>query len=151
MKRKEPTVSVVHDKEHVPPGYVPLGTLATDSGSTPLYGYVQRAFERGEWARSLFKCRGKRFIHRDDLERLTAEFNARQTSDSVDVAKDDGGTAPHAESLCLSLADIGTTLVEIRCVLERLTNAVESITTQPNVRFEDATEASWNGTHGNTN
>ena len=132
MKRKEPTVSVVHDKEHVPPGYVPLGTLATDSGSTPLYGYVQRAFERGEWARSLFKCRGKRFIHRDDLERLTAEFNARQTSDSVDVAKDDGGIDKrHAESACELLAYIGSTLVEVRCVMERLTAAVESIATQP--------------------
>lgn len=35
------------------------------------------------------------------------------------------------ESACLSLADMGSTMVEIRCVLERLTAAVESIATQP--------------------
>ena len=51
----------------------------------------------------------------------------------------------HAESVCESLASIDTTLDEMYRVLERLTTAVESIATQPTRKYEDATEASWNG------
>lgn len=130
MGRKERKESVICDKADLPAGYVPLGTLATDSGSTPLYGYVQRAYERGEWSRSLFRCKGKRFIHKDDLERLTTEFNARQGGDSCDSSGNDDGDSQYV-AVCVSLASIDRTLNEMHRVLERLTVAVESIATQP--------------------
>ena len=144
MGRKERNESVICDKADLPAGYVPLGTLATDSGSTPLYGYVQRAYERGEWTRSLFRCRGKRFIHRDDLERLTAEFNSRQAAESVEPREEEGGTQEY-QSACHSLTSIDKTLNEICRVMERLTTAVESIATQPK---ESDAEGSWRGVNG---
>lgn len=149
MGRKDRKESVVCDRDDLPAGYVPLGTLATDGGATPLYGYVQRAYERGEWTRSLFRCRGKRFIHKDDLERLTAEFNVRQASDTVDAVGDGNGAQNYAAA-CKSLASIDTTLDEIYRVLERLTAAVESIATQPAAQHEYASHfapTSSNGIH----
>ena len=55
--------------------------------------------------------------------RGSATLQARKPAKAVDYA--------WGESACLSLADIGGTMVEIRCVLKRLAAAVESIATQP--------------------
>lgn len=153
-RRKE---SVIHDKADLPSGYVPMGTLASGSGSTPLYTYMQRAWERGEWSRSLFKCRGKRFIHQDDLNRLTAEFNAKQASEPS-VSREDKGDESVYGSKAGSLASIAFDLGRIEVVLERLTLAVESIATQPQQthgdfkalaedEFNDLKREIINGTH----
>lgn len=136
MNRNRRKESVIYDKADLPAGYVPLGTLATDTGSTPLYGYVQRAFERGDLMRSLFKCRGKRFIHQDDLDRLTAQFNARAASpqqDQCDSSTDGVASMSHGqcEAAVVALCEINNGIALMQATLERLTLAVESIATQP--------------------
>lgn len=157
MKSERRKESVIHDKADLPAGYVAMGTLASGSGSTPLYTYMQRAWERGEWGRSLFKCRGKRFIHKDDLDRLTAEFNAKQASEPS-VSGEHKGDESFYGSKAGSLASIAFDLGRIEIVLERLALAVESIATQPRQtdgdfkalaedQFNDFKREIINGTH----
>ncbi len=156
MTRKKRRESEICDKADLPSGYVPLGTLATDGGATPLYGYVQRAYERGQWTRSLFRCRGKRFIHKDDLDRLTAEFNSKPAAcvqePPREPAKENGKSSAQLEALLCALSALITNQTTMLHSFERIAYAVEKIAKHPLARLDDVciveTEDSWKETNG---
>lgn len=62
-----------------------------------------------------------------------------------------GPSSSQIEAAVIALCEINNGITLMQATLERLTAAVESMATQPKARFEDATEASWNGINGDTN
>jgi hypothetical protein len=124
MAKKQPADSVIYDTDHLPPGFVPLGRFCGDSGATREYGYLDRAFQRGEFKHGRFKCRGKLYAHQDDIERCLSEIGERSACDSQKpmVAEMDAA---------LSMAEMRLTLGRIELILERLAVAAETLATQP--------------------
>jgi hypothetical protein len=132
MSKKKPVTSEIHDIAHLPQGYVPLTSLCTSTGATPLYGYIDRAFHRGELRHGRFKCAHKLFIHEEDLKRCREDFeNKPEKQPPQHNTRGTKCSISQIQAACESLASIDTTLDEIYLVLERLTAAVESIATQP--------------------
>jgi hypothetical protein len=121
MSKKQPEDSVIHYAEHLPPGFVPLGTFCGETGSTPEYGYLDRAFRRGEFKHGRIKFRRKLYAHESDIERCLVQMDKKDQSDALSAVLPDRDWA----------ADIVVALVEIAKTLERLATAAESIATQP--------------------
>jgi hypothetical protein len=152
--KKGPADSVVYDMSHLPEGFVPMGTLTTSGGATPFYGYVDRAFHRGDLHHGRFRCGGRLFVHKDDVDRLRNEFDAR----TAEPAKPSSGSkskrhvneysSRQLESVCESLADIATSLAGVERLLDRLASAVENIATQPKTPQQELLHTfSSNGFH----
>ena len=135
---------VVCEPGHVPTEYLPLGDLHETEQT--LHRYLVKQCEAGKARR--FRLGRLLFVHKDDIAAARRRYAEKQVAAASSDSDAAGIDKRHAESVCESLADIGSTLVEIRCVLERLTNAVESIATQPKTAQQEllATMSS-NGFH----
>jgi hypothetical protein len=139
MGKKRPQESIIHDIKHLPAGFVPMGQLANESGATPLYGFIDRAFHRGELRQGRFKCRGKVFIHEDDLSLCKSAFESQRDADGSDASEEFSreNTAPEGQQFeCMygyldSLRLIEQRLLRIANAAESIATAVESIAAQP--------------------
>lgn len=131
-----------------------MGTLTTSGGATPFYGYVDRAFHRGDLHHGRFRCGGRLFVHKDDVERLRNQFDSRSTEPDETPSRVNSKRRSsqcsdrQLESACESLADIATSLAGIERLLERLASAAENIATQPKTPQQELLhQFSTNGFH----
>lgn len=76
---------------------------------------------------------GQLFVMPDEARQALDDLRDRKSRTDVPINRgsDHVSSKAQIESACESLADIASTLVEIRCVIERLTDAVEQVATQP--------------------
>lgn len=148
------------DARDIPHGWVRLASLGGGGGGrkqSRKYNIVHGAIGRGEiTGEEVIKIkmtpadpRGPIYVDPKAIERVVSQaalaheaaLNARRTT-AKDVAGD-----RHAESVCESLADIATTLAEIRSLLERVALAGESIATQPK-SCDAAENGTWRDMNG---
>lgn len=123
---------------------------------------------KGDYARILWQVRkhpgkairayqsGSQWIAcKADIDAFLRAFHepkhAKRTATETSKPATSGIDSSHVESAVIALCEINNGITLMQATLERLTAAVESIATQPKARFEDATEASWNGINGDTN
>ena len=132
MAKQEPADSVIYDVAHLPPGFVPLGKLCNESGATPLYGYIDRVFKRGELTHGRFRCRGKLFIHEEDLKRCREDFeNRSEKQPPQHNTRGKQCSNEQVEAAVIALCEINNGITLMHGLLERLACAVEAIATQP--------------------
>ena len=134
--------------DFIPAGFVPLAdwdhrNRANNDGHSAEWKTLGDAAKAGELP--AFKLsNGRWYVHREKAVALLAESVAPALKAATNGSHTGGIDKRHAENACELLAYIGSTMVEIRCVLERLTAAVESIATQPKA---DAV-ANWRDMNG---
>ena len=132
MSKKEAVDSVIHDMAHLPAGFVPLGQICGESGASALYGYVDRKFRRGDLQHGRFKCRGKLFVHKDDLDRCREEFENRKPEPKKRCdSSQQSATSQQLDAAITALVRIDNGISLMQATLDRLATAVESIATQP--------------------
>ena len=120
---------LVFSQDELPPGYEPIGPL--NDSNKPLHSFINRECRANRVRRYRIKNGttgyGRLFVHRDDILRMTKEWNEREDCSS----SDEPGGNQHVLSGCESLADIASWLGHVVTLLDRIADAAESIATQP--------------------
>lgn len=125
---------LLHSEADVPDGYVAIGDL--HDANKPLHSFVLRACDKGCVRR--YRVRqgqrgyGKFFVHKDDLSRVTKEWESlpqntpeRECQPRVSDARIEGAV--------IALCEINNGISLMLVTLERLASAVESIANQRDV------------------
>lgn len=122
--------------DFIPDGFAPLAEWdfrerQKQDGHSPEWKALSDAAKAGQVP--AFKLsNGRWYVHKQKAAEFLAKCFLTPAEPSVKAAANTCGIDKrHAESVCESLSSIDTTLDEIYRVLERLTNAVEGIATQP--------------------
>jgi hypothetical protein len=120
---------LVFSQDELPPGYEPIGPL--NDSNKPLHSFINRECRANRVRRYRIKNGttgyGRLFVHKDDIARLTKEWNEPEDRDSTE----EPATNLQYHSVCESLADIAQSLAAVERLLGRLADAAESIATQP--------------------
>ena len=121
--------------EYIPADFSPLAdwdhrNRAHKDGHSAEWKTLSDAVKSGEIPG--FKLgNGRWYVHAAKANEFLAKSKAAPVKAATKASDMGGIDKRYAESACELLAYIGSTLVEVRCVMERLTAAVESIATQP--------------------
>jgi hypothetical protein len=152
MSRRKASQGTYHEglvfsQDELPPGYEPIGPL--NESNKPLHSFINRECRANRVRRYRIKNGttgyGRLFVHKDDIERLTKEWNEPEHGHSSGATRKN----LHAESVCESLADIAQSLAAVEQMLERLVDAAEEIASRPLKKAEPEVmqTSSSNGFH----
>lgn len=151
MKTRHQT-RFIQEESQVPPGYVAMRDFGVDGAD---YKAVARAQKNGlVRAMKLVRHEGELkngvvWVHKGDADEYlrslsSADCEEQLTEEQPAAAKAVIIAAAAQDQVCRSLSSIDATLDEIHRVLKSLTNAVESIATQP----KDEAAGTWRDMNG---